>query len=543
MRHVLRSTLAVVFATSSISAQATILPRNNLHLQDRLELAQDIDEAQFNKIINDIVVKYVPLAQAHGATLKSNNLWTNPTVNASANQSGSQWFINMYGGLARRAEVTPDGFAMVVCHELGHHFGGYSFYGDMEWAAAEGQSDYFATQSCARVAWGDKKAENAAYRTDVNPVVKAKCDAVWKKADEQNLCYRVSKAGESLAALLAALGRSPVPKFETPDTRQVSKTSVAHPQAQCRLDTYFYGALCTKSFDSKIIPGRKHPKGQTGIEAEGVAAANSCMTAQGFKEGARPRCWFKPLVENASLVFSSSVLAEEKGNGNGIVEPGEVAKLGVRLRNGTNALSAGIQAQLVSSAPGVKVVQGRTSFPNIAPGQTVSNAQELLVQVEPNVPCGTSFDLSLSARNQLGAIEVTRSFAVGKVQSALMVRKQVQAGISARGVMSQADAVNAGNVNMLYVKLDIEHANPGDVRVSLRMPNGQTKVIRDRVASRDSLIRETLSIPVPSMPAKGKWSLVVQDSTNGSFGRLNSWELTGASATCAPAGRQLTQLN
>ena len=67
----------------------------------------------------------------------------------------------MYGGLARRAEVTEDGFAMVLCHELGHHVslygapgslppdptctecrlryvpGGYGEIGDKEYLAAE----------------------------------------------------------------------------------------------------------------------------------------------------------------------------------------------------------------------------------------------------------------------------------------------------------------------------------------------------------------------------------------------------------------------
>ena len=71
------------------------------------------------------------------------------TVNANASQRGRTWIVNMYGGLARRPEITPDGFAMVLCHELGHHMGGFPFVSG--WAANEGQSDLFATLSCGRI--------------------------------------------------------------------------------------------------------------------------------------------------------------------------------------------------------------------------------------------------------------------------------------------------------------------------------------------------------------------------------------------------------
>jgi hypothetical protein len=107
------------------SSQATILPPNNYGMYDRVDRVANIDEKQFNQIIDVIVAHFAPLAKLHGAELVANKLWTDPTVNASAQQMGSKWIINMYGGLARREEITPDGFAHVDCHELGHQFGGY----------------------------------------------------------------------------------------------------------------------------------------------------------------------------------------------------------------------------------------------------------------------------------------------------------------------------------------------------------------------------------------------------------------------------------
>jgi len=278
-------------------AEQTFLPPNNLHLRDRVENVANVNEEQFHKIIDDVITFFTPVVEAYGVKLEVNKLWDNPTVNASASQDALKkiWYVNMYGGLARRPEVTPDGFALVVCHELGHHLGGVAFKGEM-WASSEGQSDYWATQVCARRLWARDSFRNRRARNEVDQPAKVACDMAWGTANERELCYRVTEGGMSLAHLLASLGGQPKPKFETPDPRVVTVTSTAHPQAQCRLDTYFAGALCTKAFDLNKIPGRKHPKGQLSAEAEAETVASSCTTAGGDKIGLRPACWFKSVL-------------------------------------------------------------------------------------------------------------------------------------------------------------------------------------------------------------------------------------------------------
>lgn len=277
------------------------LPPNNLHLEDTGQAA-NITKEQFEAIIDGVMKVWMPIAQTKGVELSVNKRWDDQTVNASAQQSGKKWVVNMYGGLARRPEVTPDGFALVVCHELGHHFGGYAFYdGGNAWAANEGQSDYFATQACARMIWGkdaqgNARVHNRIGRTELPPIVHARCDQAWKgNAKAIAWCERTSAAGHSLANLLAALGKKPTPQFDSPDKSVVTKTNNAHPQAQCRLDTYFAGALCAKTFDLNVIPGRNNPKGQASPEAEADAMKVSCSAKQSDL-GARPSCWFKSVA-------------------------------------------------------------------------------------------------------------------------------------------------------------------------------------------------------------------------------------------------------
>lgn len=279
------------------------LPKNNLHLQDRANIVANITESRFNEIIDDAMAYWYPIAKAKGVELTVEKKWNDPTVNAFASQSGNKWMVAMFGGLARRPEVTEDGFAMVVCHELGHHFGGYSFKGE-SWASSEGESDYFAANACAKRIWGHEHSENmkSIRLNDIPKKVIESCTAAWPNNEKsQAWCIRTSAAGFSLAHLLAVLGGDPVPSFDNPDKTVVPKTSGNHPRAQCRLDTYFAGALCTKKFDLNVIPAKAHPKGQGSPEAEMEARKHTCFSADNFQMGARPLCWFKPLTNQKAL--------------------------------------------------------------------------------------------------------------------------------------------------------------------------------------------------------------------------------------------------
>ena len=249
----LRSLLLLMSLIVLSSANASILPKNNLHLQDHPALIANLTEQEFNDLIDRVENYYAPIVESHGATLIIKRKWTDRTVNAYAQQLGTDWVISMFGGLARRNEITHDGFTLVICHEAGHHLGGYPFVSS--WASNEGQSDYFASQSCLKNIWRDDLITNASFRESVNPVAKDQCDSIYVEKADQDLCYRTAMAGKSVADLLATLGKQDLPSFLTPDENRVMRTYNSHPKAQCRLDTYLSGALCTVEFDETIIPG------------------------------------------------------------------------------------------------------------------------------------------------------------------------------------------------------------------------------------------------------------------------------------------------
>ena len=250
-----------------------------------------------SQVIDSVTVHYKSVIEKHGGELVVKKLWTDSWVNAVAERDGDRWIIKMYGGLARRPEVDKDAFAMVVCHELGHHLGGYPFKypgaAGWEWASSEGQSDHFASQACARKIWGEEKEDNASFSDQIDLVAKRACDQAWAKEEDRHLCYRISKASLALATLLASGQKV---SFDTPSKRKVSSTRLSHPPGQCRLDTYLAGALCKKKFDIHIIPGLNHPEGINSVSSEEESAIQTCTRVNEELKGARPRCWYKPQI-------------------------------------------------------------------------------------------------------------------------------------------------------------------------------------------------------------------------------------------------------
>lgn len=274
---------ANVFACDE-EGKTGFLPENDLNIPASQKSINGIDQSVFNQVIDEVSSVYRPIIEGAGDSFKINRNWDDGTVNASAQRLGNQVIVNMYGGLARHDLITKDGFAIVLCHEIGHHLGGAPKVKRLiifnSWASNEGQSDYFATLKCFRRAY--QNADNVAFieNIDVDPTVREKCNEVYKSESEAALCMRSSMAAKSTANLLASLRSNSLPKFDTPDTSVVTKTDHAHPKGQCRLDTYFQGALCDRHLDDKL--------------SDKDANEGTCNRDRGDEVGLRSLCWYKP---------------------------------------------------------------------------------------------------------------------------------------------------------------------------------------------------------------------------------------------------------
>jgi len=260
-------------------------PENDLYISiDSEPRSLDMTEEVFDHIIDVVEDIYRPIIAEEGGLFQIIRKWEDGTVNAYAQRQGRIYKVTMFGGLARHYTITPDAFAYVVCHETGHHIGGFpklkSWWGGTSWASNEGQSDYWGGTKCLKKVF-EVLEEYGLNEEDVDyKFALAECNKKYTNKIEARICLRTAMAGKSLAELFRSAGEGKELHFFTPDKTIVRKTFDSHPVPQCRMDTYLSAALCEKLYDDEIsdtdeVPGFCTRKEDYGIEA-------------------RPLCWFKP---------------------------------------------------------------------------------------------------------------------------------------------------------------------------------------------------------------------------------------------------------
>jgi hypothetical protein len=271
------------FLTSFTSTEHILcsgyVPENDLSIPVSAFQVGGITKAQFDEVLDLTENYYRPVIAALGGELVVSRQWENSMVNASASRNGNKYMINMYGGLARHKDITRDGYLMVACHEIGHHLAGAPKTGG--WASNEGAADYFATLRCLRYMFTDEENTKFVMENTIDPVLRARCEETYDTQSEENFCIRSSIAGMSGAMFFkTARGLTVDPRYDTPDPKVVTRTYNGHPDPQCRLDTYFQGALCRHDMNVPL--------------SDTDYAIGTCSTAAGHTVGVRPLCWFKP---------------------------------------------------------------------------------------------------------------------------------------------------------------------------------------------------------------------------------------------------------
>lgn len=103
------------------------------------------------------------------------------------------------------------------------------------------------------------------------------CEGNQPNGSSQKRCSDIVLASLEVVRIIAELTHDPEPKIETPDQTIAWLTEQAHPNIQCRLDTFIHGAVCGKV-----------PSGNLLTEIDAVVAA--CTDRQ----TARPQCWLAP---------------------------------------------------------------------------------------------------------------------------------------------------------------------------------------------------------------------------------------------------------
>jgi hypothetical protein len=255
------------------SRKVSYLPENNLdHEEVQFYGQSGTSEQDFNLIIDNIEQIYGPIIQQLGGNLIVERKYSDNTVNAYAQMDGDNWIVSMFGGLAKR--VTPEGFSMVICHELGHFLNGYVYYQD-SWASSEGGSDGYSAQVCARKVFSQQSGDNCdcGFLPENKEYSQFTQCEKFRNDNEKLICERTLSGALSLAGLLASLNKEPVPTLNNLDRSIAKRTKLDHPNARCRLSVYYEGAMSTKQWNDGIIPKNKAELMQYGFQT-------------------KPNCWY-----------------------------------------------------------------------------------------------------------------------------------------------------------------------------------------------------------------------------------------------------------
>lgn len=251
-----------------------------------------------DQVINHLKKLYDPIFLKTKNHLNIEILWKESKVNAYATKDDfNNPTIRLTGGMANHELITPDGLALILCHEIGHFLGGEpkKLRGRSKkrsWSSAEGQADYYANAVClkklfqvlpkdthslntnastnSRSALFDKEMDNinslqSTYRHEIQEIC------------ESSICDRIALASINVAKLYASTsfysGRL---SLITHDASTVYQTIYSHPNPQCRLDTFIAALKCENS--EKLL-----------FKTNDVTSG-ACENPE-FR---RPRCWYYP---------------------------------------------------------------------------------------------------------------------------------------------------------------------------------------------------------------------------------------------------------
>ncbi len=204
-----------------------------------------------------------------------------PTARAFLSDDSKEAVVLLTAGVVKHKSVTMDALALIICHEIGHHIGGAPFHTKERWASSEGQADYFATLKCFR--------EFARYDDNVRlmenkmvpKIAENKCKDSFYNENEVAICKRSIMAALSFVDFFIVFrGFSDKVSLSTPSPYVTLKSLDDYPEPQCRLDTFFQGAICSANFSNSL---------------GNYSDIGVCYRGSGeYKSGYRPLCWYRP---------------------------------------------------------------------------------------------------------------------------------------------------------------------------------------------------------------------------------------------------------
>jgi len=297
-------------------------------------------------------------------------------------------------------------------------------------------------------------------------------------------------------------------------------------------------------------------------KVEAVTADGQCFSAESACQTATPTFYH---ARAATAAYLDSCPGGGAGDANGAVEPGETVTVQVTLTNDGNATLTSLVGALSSATPGVSVVDGSATWPNLAPAaSSPTDPDHFRIQLSPDMPCGAIVHLQVgsSAAEGGGWVDSLATSVGGNPTSATStfpstnVPKPIADAATTTSTLAVADM---GTVQDVNVGVTLSHTYDGDLILTLIAPSGtRVTLANHRGASSDNYTGTTFddeaATPISSgtppfsgsyrpetplsaldgIPSNGTWTLEITDSYAQDVGTLTAWSvtLTIATPTC-----------
>ncbi|MBT3984055.1 MAG: hypothetical protein HOE90_22055 [Bacteriovoracaceae bacterium] len=250
----------------------------------QVNAASQLSNKDYESVRKKMSALYVPHFAAKGLKLIIEDRWEDAAPQAYSRTMGSRYIVTVMGGMARGAYMTKDSLALVYCYSIGRLIGGASIVSKSKPKySISPQADYFATSKCMKRYLDGDDHVNELKQIDIHPYVSALCKSTFKELENQAKCIRSSHAGRSLAWFLQILrGVVPNADFHTSSLEDFGEQGIKNISPQCRLDTYFQGALCKVSSDEEV----------SDLDPD----QGYCSRNKGDRLGVRPACWYSPII-------------------------------------------------------------------------------------------------------------------------------------------------------------------------------------------------------------------------------------------------------
>jgi subtilisin-like proprotein convertase family protein len=248
------------------------------------------------------------------------------------------------------------------------------------------------------------------------------------------------------------------------------------------------------------------------------------------------------------------------GNVNGVLEPGENAEIRVTVV-ASSLPRTGVAGVLTSATPGVTILDGNATWPNLTPGvPTVTDAPHFRVHIDPQVACLSTVNFQLSiTTNEGGPFVSNFSIPIGSslTPSGLPLAVPDATPAGAASTLSVPTGQILTDVN---VRVQMTHTWVGDISIKLKSPLGTVVTLLDRPgvpASTFGCSNDNMDVTfddagvvnletwcagttpwytgvgLPTTPLSafngqstlGNWVLTVVDNAGGDVGVVTNWQL------------------